>query len=73
MSKAEKVVSDTETELAKVNDVLKHPDAYSRPENKELVENWPILTKKLETAMEQWEEEEAKLETLENELKSYES
>ena len=73
VSKAEKVVSDTETELAKVNDVLKHPDAYSRPENKELVENWPILTKKLETAMEQWEEEEAKLETLENELKSYES
>lgn len=72
VSRVEKLVSDLEKELAEVNEVLKLPDAYSKPENKELVENWPKLSEKLEQAMSQWEDEEAKLEVIEIELAKYE-
>jgi len=73
VSKIEKTVSDLEKELADVNEVLKLPNAYEKAENKELVENWPKLSQKLEAVMGQWEEEEAKLEVVEKELKQYES
>ena len=73
VSKAEKTVSDTEAELASVNEVLKYPDAYNKPKNSELVEKWPILTKQLDEAMERWEAEEAKLEEIEKELAIYEN
>ena len=73
VSKIERTVSKLESELATVNEQLKGADAYARPENKEMVENWPKLTEKLETSMEQWEAEEATLELLDNELKQYEN
>ena len=62
-----------ELELAEANELLKLPDAYTNPENKALVENWPKLGQQLEDAMEQWEKEEAKLERLEIELNQYEN
>lgn len=73
VSKIERTVSKLESELATVNEQLKGADAYARPENKEMVENWPKLTEKLETSMELWEAEEATLELLDNELKQYEN
>ena len=73
VSKIERTVSKLESELATVNEQLKGADAYAKPENKEMVENWPKLTEKLETSMEQWEAEEATLELLDNELKQYEN
>jgi ATP-binding cassette subfamily F protein 3 len=73
VSKIEKTVSDLETELAQANEKLKLPDAYTNPENKELVENWPKLSEQLEKAMESWENEEAKLEELVTELNQYEN
>ncbi|MFT6165952.1 MAG: ATP-binding cassette subfamily F protein 3 [Vicingaceae bacterium] len=73
VSRIEKSVSDLESELTKANEQLKLSDAYTNPENKELVENWPKLSQQLELAMEQWEEEEAKLEELVNELSQYEN
>jgi len=73
VSKIEKTVSDLELELAEANELLKLPDAYTNPENKALVENWPKLGQQLEDAMEQWEKEEAKLERLEIELNQYEN
>ena len=73
VNKIERTVSTLESELATVNEQLKGADAYAKPENKEMVENWPKLTEKLETSMEQWEAEEATLELLDNELKQYEN
>jgi ATP-binding cassette subfamily F protein 3 len=73
VSKIERTVTKLESELATVNEQLKGADAYAKPENKEMVENWPKLTEKLETSMEQWEAEEATLELLDNELKQYEN
>jgi ATP-binding cassette subfamily F protein 3 len=73
VSKIERTVSKLESELATVNEQLKGADAYAKPENKEMVENWPKLTEKLETSMELWEAEEATLELLDNELKQYEN
>ncbi len=73
VSKIERTVSNLESELATVNEQLKGADAYAKPENKEIVENWPKLTQQLEKSMEQWEAEEATLEFLDNELKQYEN
>ena len=73
VSRIEKSVLDLESELAKANEQLKLPDAYTNPKNKELVENWPKLSQQLELAMEQWEKEEARFEELVHELSEYES
>lgn len=68
VNKAEKKVGDLEKRLTEINDVLKQPDAYANPQNKDIVEEWPKVNEALEQAMEIWETEGAKLEKLESEM-----
>lgn len=72
VSKAEQKVSQLEKKLEEMNEVLKVPDAYTNPKNKELIENWPKVSESLDNAMVEWEEEEAKLERIERELNELE-
>lgn len=68
VSKVEKKVSALEEELEQMNAVLKEPDAYTNPANKELMEKWPKVSQELEKQMELWEQEEAKLEQLNKQM-----
>ena len=68
VSKVEKEISTLEEELSKLNDKLKEPDAYAKPENKELIERWKEVSQLLEKQMERWELEQADLEQFEKQL-----
>ena len=68
VNRAEKKISDLEKRLTEINNVLKLPDAYSNPNNKDIIEEWSKINEALEFAMETWETEGAKLEKLENEM-----
>ena len=69
----ERKVADLEQELTVLNDKLKEPDAYSNPENKELVANWPKVSARMEEEMLKWEKEVALLEELETKLAELEA
>ncbi|MBL4709336.1 MAG: ABC-F family ATP-binding cassette domain-containing protein [Flavobacteriales bacterium] len=73
VNKVERKVAQLEKELEEMNEVLKAPDAYSNPNNKELIENWPKVSENLEKSMEIWEKEESKLEGMEKELNELEA
>lgn len=68
VNRVERKVADLEQRLAEINEELKAPDAYSKPENKALVDEWPKVNQALEQEMIKWEEEVAVLERLEAQL-----
>ena len=66
----EKKVSQLEEDIELMNDKLKEPDAYSNPDNKELIKQWQENSKKLQELMHNWEKEQGKLEEIEVRLNS---
>jgi ATP-binding cassette subfamily F protein 3 len=66
----EKKVSTMEAELEQLNEKLKEPDAYSKPDNKELIDRWQNVNDSLQSQLTFWESEQEKLEKLEAKLQS---
>lgn len=65
VNSAEKKVTNLEEKIEMMNNRLKEPDAYSDPDNKELIDQWQEVNSQLEQAMNLWEKELEKLEELE--------
>lgn len=68
VNKIEKKVSQLENDLEEINSKLKETDAYLKGENQELIEKWETVNKAMEESMAKWEEEQAQLELLENQM-----
>ncbi|MEQ8625707.1 MAG: ABC-F family ATP-binding cassette domain-containing protein [Vicingaceae bacterium] len=71
VSKVEKEVSKLESELAELNEKLKLPNAYTKPENKAVIDRWKEVSNLLEVEMGNWENAQADLEQLEEQLKQF--
>lgn len=71
VNKVEKEIAKLESELAELNDKLKLPDAYTKPENKAVIDRWKEVSNLLEVEMGNWENAQADLEQLEEQLKQF--
>jgi len=71
VSKVEKAIAKLELELADLNEKLKAPDAYAKPENKAVIDRWKEVSHLLEVQMGNWEKEQADLEQLEEQLNQF--
>jgi len=65
VNKLESKIAKVEEELSVINENLKNPENYK---DMELMENWKSCNAKLEQLMAAWEEEHAKMETIEKQL-----
>jgi ATP-binding cassette subfamily F protein 3 len=66
---AEKKIAELESQLDEFNNKLKEPDAYSDPNNKELIEQWQKTNDLLQNQMKDWESAAFDLEEIQEKLK----
>jgi ATP-binding cassette subfamily F protein 3 len=68
VAKLEAEISRLETKLEEYNELLKAPDAYTKPENKSIIDDWEKVNSQLEKAMQDWENAQLEFEELEGKL-----
>ncbi len=66
VGKIEKDIALLENEIEALNDQLKAPDAYAKPENIALVKRWKTSSSELEEMMANWEKEQEEFENIDS-------
>ena len=69
VSKLERQISEFETRLAEINEILKAPDAYQNDANQAIIKEWESSNQQMQLTMKNWEDEMLTLEELESQAK----
>ena len=70
VNSAEKKIAEFENKIESFNEKLKEPDAYTKPENKDLISEWQKTNELLQLKMQEWESAAFDLEVKKEELEN---
>lgn len=70
VNSAEKKIAEFENKIESFNEKLKEPDAYTKPENKDLISEWQKTNELLQLKMQEWESASFDLEVKKEELEN---